>query len=95
MFVAYHHSGDVVCRGCGEVQAERVPDESAEWNTYDESEGKSDPSRVGGNLDSAAARIWGAGGSKKRKRQNGMGAGDAAVNKKSKAQSRLERIGMR
>lgn len=99
-----HRSGDVVCRGCGEVQAERVADQGAEWNTYDDNDGRSDPSRVGGALGDAASRIWGGTGTAsssaagKRKRKVAGGAGNVngadLVNKKTKAQSKLERVCM-
>ncbi|KAM3578020.1 hypothetical protein VYU27_000122 [Nannochloropsis oceanica] len=85
-----HRSGDVICRGCGEVQAERLVDEGAEWNRYDDNDGKGDPSRVGGELGGTASRIWGGssasmpgagrgggsggGSSKKRKAQQGAAA---------------------
>jgi transcription initiation factor TFIIIB Brf1 subunit/transcription initiation factor TFIIB len=29
-------AGDIVCRNCGEIQAERMMDASAEWNDYDD-----------------------------------------------------------
>ncbi len=100
----------MVCRGCGEVQAERVADERAEWRTFEDS--KDDPSRVGGAIDSVASRIWGvqasasgpgkgkvgAGAGKKRKAgAAGVGTGPSGgelVNKKSRAQQKLEAVCM-
>ena len=94
-----------MCRGCGEVQAERLVDEGAEWNRYDDNDGKGDPSRVGGELGGTASRIWGgpsasapgaAKGSGKKRKTGGAAAmtGADLVNKKSKGQSKLEKVCM-
>lgn len=105
-FPVDHRSGDVVCRGCGEVQAERLVDLGAEWNRYDDNDGKGDPSRVGGELGGVASRIWGGtsasapggrgsqGMGKKRKGQGSAMTGAELANKKSRAQSKLEKVCM-
>jgi len=85
-------------------------DEGAEWNRYDDNDGKGDPSRVGGELGGTASRIWGGqtasmpgagrggggGSSKKRKAMGGAAAvtGADLANKKSKAQGKLEKVCM-
>lgn len=91
-----------MCRGCGEVQAERVADERAEWRTFEDS--KDDPSRVGGAIDSVAARIWGgqgtgSGGKGKKRKAGAAGVGGGPsgaelANKKSRAQQKLETVCM-
>ena len=88
-----------MCRGCGEVQAERVADEGAEWNVYEDNEGRGDPSRVGGALGDAASRVFGSGsassaGAKRKRRSGGGVTGAELVNKKSRAHSKLEKVCM-
>jgi transcription initiation factor TFIIIB Brf1 subunit/transcription initiation factor TFIIB len=86
--------GYTVCRRCATVQEAEVIDENPEWNVYADSEGKGDPSRVGGSLDDASAdAVWakyaGAGKGKKRSLE---GQHDLGAEKKSRGESKMERI---
>lgn len=89
-------SGDLICRSCGEVLAERLVDDSPEWNFYEDSKG--DPSRVGGALDDRHERIFGNGGGGKKKRSRGS-AGlndvDPTATKRTVTQKRIASVCVR
>lgn len=82
-------TGDVVCRGCGEVQAQRIADQRAEWRTFDDD---TSGDRVGGALDGIQARIFGT--TATGPRRNKRGGGETAahmVNKKARvSEKKLE-----
>ncbi|KAG5178789.1 hypothetical protein JKP88DRAFT_328511 [Tribonema minus] len=45
-------AGDIICRGCGLVVADRMIEDTAEWRTYaDDDRNKGDPSRCSGALE--------------------------------------------
>eukprot|EP00871_Galdieria_phlegrea_P002601 jgi/Galph1/3341/GphlegSOOS_G1992.1 len=43
-----HAQGDVICRNCGLVAAERIVDLGSEWRNFENDDSGQDPSRVGG-----------------------------------------------
>ncbi|GJQ12674.1 hypothetical protein GpartN1_g4465.t1 [Galdieria partita] len=43
-----HAQGDVICRNCGLVAAERIVDLGSEWRNFENDDSGTDPSRVGG-----------------------------------------------
>jgi transcription initiation factor TFIIB len=88
--IADYTTGDVVCRGCGEVQAQRIADQRAEWRSFDDD---ITGDRVGGDLQGFAEKHFGgASGAKRKHKGKHEVTGGSLVNKRSKRMDRIRNI---